>query len=242
MSELKITESSSKCKNILYIYSSLNEFIGGLNFKADVLNGKNRCELIVDVPTGYMDAFLLEAIDKIADVIAINYKYTYFKRNIKLKGLTLSEQELLLTALISADLEEDKRYAIKRLKLFKEFSIDGIFNFRMKPLKEKWSEICGYIPSNFQKGQLKDFVTYLIKDKCGNRVYVENLNVYDKKYTPLNRRELLFNDSGNLSIIKEVLLSGAGEVELASKVDNENEKYIKEFYGSKVYFSESYFA
>ena len=62
MSELKITESSSKCKNILYIYSSLNEFIGGLNFKADVLNGKNRCELIVDVPTGYMDAFLLEAI------------------------------------------------------------------------------------------------------------------------------------------------------------------------------------
>lgn len=242
MSELKITESGSKSKNILYIYSSLNEFIGSLNFKADVLNGKNRCELIVDVPLGYMDAFLVEAIDKIADVIAINYKYTYFKRNIKLKGLTLNEQELLLTALISADLEEDKRYAIKRLKLFKEFSIDGIFNFRMKPLKEKWSEICGYIPSNFQKGQLKDFVTYLIKDKCGKRVYVENLNVYDKKYTPLNRRELLFNDSGNLSIIKEVLLSGAGEVELASKLDNENEKYIKDFYGSKVYFSESYFA
>ena len=242
MSELKITESGLKNKNILYIYSSLNEFISGLNFNSNILNGKNRCELVIDVPCGYMDAFLVEVIDKIADIIAINYKYSFFKRNIKLKGLSESEQELLLTALIAADIEEDKRYIVKRLKLFKEFCIDGIFNFRMKPLKEKWVEICGYIPSNFQKGQLKDFVTYLIKDKCGKRVYVENLTVYDKKYTPLKRRELLFNDSGNLSIVKEILLSGAGEVELASRVDSENEKYIKEFYGSKVYFSQSYFA
>ncbi|MBR5439588.1 MAG: hypothetical protein IKV61_05165 [Clostridia bacterium] len=242
MSELKITESGAKSKNILYIYSSLNEFINCLNFKADILNGKNRCELIIDVPCGYQDAFLVEAIDKMADVIAINYKYTYFKRNIKLKGLNKDEEELLLTALISADLEEDKRYSIKRLKLFKEFSIDGIFNFRMKPLKEKWSEICGYIPSRFEKGQLKDFITYLIKDKCGKRVYVENLTVYDKKYVPLKRRELLNSDSDNLSIIKEILLSCAGEVELATKIDDNNEKYIKEFYGGKVYFSESYFA
>ena len=242
MSELKITESGAKSKNILYLYSTLNEFISGLNFKADIINGKNRCELIVDVPCGYLDAFLVEAVDKMADVIAINYKYTFFKRNIRLKGLSESERELLLTALISADLEEDKRYAIKRLKQFNEFSIDGIFNFRMKPLKEKWVEICGYIPSTFQKGQLKDFITYLIKDKCGKRVYVENITVYDKKYTPLKRRDLLFNDSGNLSIIKEILLSGAGEVELATKIDSENEKYIKEFYGEKVYFSQSYFA
>ena len=242
MSELKITESGKKSKNILYIYSALSEFINCLNFKAEILNGKNRCELIIDVPCGYLDAFLVELIDKMADVIAINYKHTYFNRNIKLKGLTESEKELLLTALISADLEEDKRYITKRLKLFKEFSIDGIFNFRMKPLKEKWCEICGYIPSTFQKGQLKDFITYLIKDKCGKRVYVENLTVYDKKYVPLKRRELLNCNSENLSIIKEILLSNAGEVELATKIDNENEKYIKEFYGSKVYFSQSYFA
>ncbi len=241
MSEIKITDSGKNNKNILYVYSCLDEFINGMNFKAEVFSGKNRCELKIDVPCGYLDAFILEAIDKMADVIAINYKYSFFKKNVKVKGLTSDEIELLLIALISADVDDDKRYIIKRLKLFDEYALDGIFNFRMKPLKEKWMEISSYIPTTFASGQLKDFITYLIKDKTGKRVYVENTCVYDKKYTALKRRDLLIDDSGNLGIIKEILLSGAGEVELASKVDSLNEKYIKEFYGNKVYFSESYF-
>ena len=241
MREIKISESSSRYDNLIYVKNSLKDILEQINAKTSLQNYKNRCEFIVDIPDEYLEIFLLELRDKLADVIAVNYKHKYFKRSIKFSGLSEIESELLLTSLISADVDEDKKYVIKKLKGFSEYSIDGIFNFRMKPLKEKWKEIAGYIPSSFTKTQLKDFINYLIKDKKGKRVYVEGGKVYDKRFNLLNRNQLLTLDSGNLNVIKEVLLSGAGEVELCSPVTDIENKYLKEFYDNKIYFSDGYF-
>ena len=169
------------------------------------------------------------------------YKYSFFKRTINLSGLDELERELLLTSLISADIEEDKKYVIKKLRDFKEYALDGIFNFRLKALKEKWYDIVSYVPPSFQPSQLKDFIVYLIRDKSNKRVYFDGGSVYDKRYNLLKRRELLSGDSGKLPIVKEILLSSAGEIELASKLPIEDEKYIKEYYGDRVSFSSGYF-
>lgn len=241
MSEIKLSESSLKSNNITYISKALSGVLSEVNGSAVTKQDKNRCEYKIIVPSDYYDLTLFEVQDKIADVIAVNYKYLYFKKNIKVTGLSTSEYELLLTALISADIEEDKRYAVKKLKCFNEYAIDGIFNFRMKPLKEKWKEILSYIPTVFPFGGLRDFVSYLIKDKVGKRVYYENGKVYDKRYNELNRKVLLGDTSLEYGSIKEMLLSGAGEIELSSKLSDSEEKYLKEFYGDKVIFHEGYF-
>ena len=47
------------------------------------------------------------------------------------------------------DIDEDKKYAIKKLKSFQEYALDGIFNFRLQPLKNKWREVASYIPFSF---------------------------------------------------------------------------------------------
>ena len=65
--------------------------------------------------------------------------------------------------------------------------------------------------------------------------------MYDKRYNLLKRRELLSGDSGKLPIVKEILLSSAGEIELASKLPIDDERYIKEYYGDRVLFSSGYF-
>ncbi len=241
MSEIKISESLLKSNNITYINQALNAVINEVNGRAEIKKDRNRCEFKLIVPSEYLDLMLLEVQDKIADVIAVNYKYVYFKKNIKITGLTASEYELLLTALISADIDEDKRYAVKKLKCFSEYAIDGIFNFRMKPLKEKWKEILSYIPSVFPLGGLRDFITYLIKDKVDKKVYYENGKVYDKRYNELNRKDLLGGGNFEYGAIKEMLLSGAGEIELSSKLSDGEEKYLKEFYGDRVIFNEGYF-
>ena len=212
MSEIKISESSLKSKNILYLYKTLGDLAVQLNAKIDVKNGKNRCEYKISIPKEHEEIFLLELEDKLADVIAVNYKHNFFKKNVKLGGLKQIEKELLLTAIISADIVEDKKYVIRRLKNFEEYSIDGIFNFRMKPLKEKWQEIVSYIPTTFTQSQLRDFISYLIKDKNSKRVYVEKSGVYDKRFNVLRRSELMAGDSGKCSQIKEILLSNAGVV------------------------------
>lgn len=241
MREIKITESSIKYNNLLYLKISLEDILEQMNASANLIRLKNRSEFTVKLPLEYLEIFLLELRDKIADIIAINYKHNFFKRNVKFTGLSEVESELLITSLISADIEEDKKYVIKKLKGFEEYSLDGIFNFRMKPLKEKWKEIIGYIPPSFTKSQLKDFISYLIKDKKGKRVYVDGESVYDKRFNKLNRNKLLSSDSGNLTVTKEILLSGAGEIELCSPVNDNENKYLKEFYENKIYFNDSYY-
>ena len=242
MSQIKVTESSSKSKNIVYIYEMLSPITKQLGSLIDLRGGKNRYELIIEVPSSYQELLLKEIEDKVADVISVNYKYSFFKKNVNLDGLTSVEKELLLTSLISADIDEDKRYVIKKLKAFSEYTLDGIFNFRLKALKEKWVDILSYIPSGFKSVQLKDFIVYLIRDKMGKRVYFDGGSVYDKRYNILKRRELLTGDSGEISIVKEILLSGAGEIELGSPLPEKDEFYIKEFYGDRVRFNQGYFS
>ena len=168
-------------------------------------------------------------------------QYKYFKKNVSISGLSQSEKELLYVALISADYEEDKKYVIKKLRAFKQFSIDGIYNFRLKPLKEKWNEIISYIPQSFASTGLKEFISYLIKDKVGKKVYYEHGTVYDKYYNKLNRVDLIEN-ANNLTAVKEILLSGAGEIELISELPKTDEEYVKEFFEDKIYFSKEYYS
>ena len=242
MSQIKITEASNKSKNVIYIYDMLSAVIKQLGCVSDLRGGKNRYELIVDVPSSYKELLINEIEDKIADVISVNYKYTFFNKRLNSSGLSAVERELLLTALISADIDEDKKYVVKKLKNYTEYTLDGIFNFRLKPLKEKWLDIVSYIPPGFQSVQLKDFIVYLIRDKMGKRVYFDGGQVYDKRYNLLKRIELLSGDSGEIPIVKEILLSGAGEVELGSPLPERDEFYLKEFYGDRVRFNANYFA
>ncbi len=242
MSQIKITEASSKSKNVIYVYETLSAVIKQLGCTCDLRGGKNRYELIVDVPSSYKELLTSEIEDKISDVISVNYKYSFFKKHVSSSGLSNVEKELLLISLIAADIDEDKKYVVKKLKNYSEYTLDGIFNFRLKSLKEKWLDIITYIPPGFQSLQLKDFIIYLIRDKMGKRVYFDNGSVYDKRYNLLKRTQLLTGDSGEIPIVKEILLSGAGEVELGSPLPEKDEFYLKEFYGDRVRFNQGYFA
>lgn len=242
MREIRVTESALKCKNLIYLQTALVDIVEQINANFQILNDANRCEYNITIPEGYYDIFSVELKDKIADIIAVNYKYCFFKRNLKITGLSSLDKEVLLTALIAADIDEDKKYVLKKLRYFSEYAIDGIFNFRMKPLKEKWKEIISYVPSGFTDSQLKDFIGYLLKDKTGRRVYIEGSSVYDKRFNKLSRVSLLTSDSGQLRILKEILLSGAGEVELLNPISPSEGDYLKEYYGDKVTFNPSFYS
>ena len=205
--------------------------------KANIEEDGGRCVFTADVPDAAAAFFRPSLEDKIADVIAVNYKYEYFKRYIRSEGLNKVEYELLLAALISADLEEDKRYALSKLSA--PYAIDGSFNFTMRPLKTKWSEIIGYVPTYFAREQLRDFIGYIIEEKKGKRVFVVGGGVFDTHYNKLNRSYLAGGGEG--SVVKEVILSSSGEVELNCRLSAVDEFYLKEFFGDKIFFKKGYF-
>jgi hypothetical protein len=69
-------------------------------------------------------------------------------------------------------------------------------------------------------------------------VYVDSGKVYDSHYRRLKRSSLL--DGEGVKIIREILLSNCGEVELNGSLPKEDEYYLKEFYSDKIIFSSGY--
>lgn len=234
MAQITVTDRDFNRNNLLYVQNSISEFLSQISGRVDLVQTGSRSMLTVLCEDKFADIVGCEIADKCAEVIAINYKYDFFKKRVKLCGLKPVEFEILMASLIAADLDEDKRYAYVKLKGEKEVAIDGLYNFRMQPLKRKWEDIVSYVPQSFVNSQLKDFISYLLENKR-RRVYVDCGKVYDSHYRLLKRSSLLGGEG--VEIVREVLLSNCGEIELSGELPKEDEYYIKEFYSDKIIFS-----
>ena len=234
MVKITVSDSDYNQDNLNYVQSSMSEFFTYAGCSARMENTGGRCMLTVTASECYADIVRAEISDKISEIIAIKYKYDYFKKNVLVSGLKSEEKEILITSLIAADLYDDKKYSFERVKGFDEVAIDGVYNFRLKALKKKWSDVASYIPPCFLSSQLKDFITYLLENKK-KRVYVDCGRVYDWHFRRLIRSSLL--GGGETQIVKEVILSGGGEVEIKGEIPKDDEFYLKEYYSDKIYFT-----
>lgn len=234
MTEFCVTDEMSGIEGLYYIKNGVAEITERAGASATVSGAGKRCKLTFICPERYADIISAEVADRCAEVITVGYKYDYFNKTIKISGLNETEREILLASVIAADLKEDKKYAFDRLKNLKETALDGVYNFRLKPLKKKWKDIAELMPTAFFGSQLKEFIGFLLENKK-KRAYIDDCKVYDNFYRRLKRCTLLGGEDGK--IIREVLLSGCGEVEIRGSVPPIDEKYLKEFYGDRVYFT-----
>lgn len=231
MKKIEISENPSRGGNLVYIFTAISDLAAlcGAKCETRVLP---RPVVELTFEDGYEDCIRRELSDRIGDVFAINYKYSYFKENIKCKSLPKDDREILYCALISADLDDDKALIRRLLPVSDEYTLDGIYNFILSPLKTKWEGIVGYIPDYFGNAELKEFVRYLL-DGREKVVYIDGGKVYDNNYTRLNRSALI--ESAGLDVFKEVILSGSGAIELYGALPKSDERYISEYYGARVF-------
>lgn len=234
MTNISITESGTLEDNLSYIQSAAGELFIHAGCSSRLYHTGGRAILNVNCPVDYADVVVAEIKDKVAEIIAIKYKYDFFKSTLSVGGLKSVEKEILFASLIAADLDDDKKYAFDKIKNSQEIAVDGLFNFRLKLLKKKWQEVAECIPQCFLNTQLKEFITYLTENKK-KRVYVDGETVYDSHYRRLKRTSLLGGE--NAKIVREVLLSNCGEVELNGQIPQEDEFYLKEYYCDKIFFT-----
>lgn len=239
MAKICVTENKKSGDNLCYLQTSLVEILNNSEYTLKNNVVEDRARLTLTCPEYYADIIKMEICDKIAEIIAIKYKYEYFTKTIKVTGLNEEQKELLLVSLIAADLDDDKKYAYEKLKCLDEIAIDGVYNFRLRALKKKWEDVVGYMPNCFFGEQLKEFVGYLLEHRK-KRVYVDNGKVYDGHYRRLNRKALMPYD--RLNVVREVILSNCGELEISGPIPEEDERYLKEYYGDKIIFSTGYFS
>ena len=147
MTSITITEKDYNEDNLLYIQASIGELLSHADCSVCERNTDGRAQLMVNCPECYVDIIRSELSDKVAEIIAIKYKYDYFKKGVSVSGLSTVEREILLASLIAADLDDDKKYSFDRVKSYTNIAIDGIYNFTLQPLKKKWKDIVECIPT-----------------------------------------------------------------------------------------------
>ena len=160
---LIVTEKDANENNLYYVKSALKAVISGTGSSGEIVRRGARSVLTVDCPDEYKETIRAEIADKLAEVVAIGYKNEYFDKRVSVVGLSKQERQILLAGIIAADLPDDKKYAFDRLKGQDEIALDGFYNFRMQPLKKKWSDVIGYIPTGFPNSGLKEFITFLLE-------------------------------------------------------------------------------
>lgn len=173
--------------------------------------------------------------EKIAEIVCIGYKYAKLSEAVRPAGLTEEEREILLAALIAADLAEDKKYVLSRLRGAKEYSIDGLFTFRLRDLREKWKGVAACVPPVFTAGQLAAFMEFLLDGERG-KIFLKGGEVYDSRCRRLSRAALIEHGGREMRTLREIVLSCASKVECLGFLPEREERFLRRYYAGRVGF------
>ena len=228
---ITITQNGFDCRYMSYLYAKVRERFSFLPATCDLKREGEFSEIEFTTERAYSPYVRRFAEENIADVLAVGYKYAYFEKHLTLPLLTPKQKRLLFTALVAADYAEDKSYALRRLRGAKEYSVDGVYHFRLRGLVRRWEEIADYIPTDMGESSLNGFLDFLTEDGEG-KLFLKGGKVYDEEYRPLSKSAL----TGEESPICEILLGGAERVYCFGETDRETKAFLQRFYGSKAVF------
>ena len=91
---------------------------------------------------------MLSAIkDGLVEMFGVVGKFDFIKHNLVL-GLSQTNYELLLHTLVAFDRENEHKLLNRVIQVKDNMTLDGIFNFKLGELKERWLEICNLTRNN----------------------------------------------------------------------------------------------
>ena len=228
MEEITVSDGSARSSFITYLYNAV---------MGDVLRANGRGELLFTPERAAMrvrfeKAGVEETVrSKIAEIIAIGYKYSYLSARLR-ACLSRRERKLLLAALIAADYEGDLGFIRASFGTVTDFSIDGFYLFRLKALREKWTHILEYIPQAFSSDDLLKFCDFLVGES-NHKIYLKGGVVFGENFAPLRRSRLTSEED----IETEIMLSDAGFVYCLGDVEESVGKFLQKYYAERAIFS-----
>ena len=233
MEKLILSEKQSNCRYIAYAAGALAKAADGLSTEIRFSSG--RVGLVLSARQAEMPALKKIAAEKIAEIVCVGYKYDFFRPLVRPAGLCEEDREVLLAAIIAADLAEDESYVRARLEGIEEHSLDGFYAFRLRGLREKWRSIAACVPSFFSESELGGFMAYLLSGSRG-KVFLQAGRVYDGRCRRLRRANLIDGGAAELRTLREIVLSGAGKVECLTAPTPRQEKFLRRYYAGRVAF------
>ncbi len=230
MEEITISDEIAKSGYISYLYNALAGRLAGAGGGAELFFGEERAAMRIHLAAD--GARVRELVrEKAAEVLGVGYKYEYIKGRLAV-ALSRREKKLLCAALIAADYEGDAAYIRRKIDGTGEICLDGVWAFRLPPLKEKWQRIVEYVPEGFSSADLKKFCDFLVGESR-NKIYVKGRAVFGENFKPLRRSRLM----GEEDTETEIMLSDAGYVYCLGEVEDSVGDFLQKFYAERAIFS-----
>lgn len=139
-------------------------------------------------------------------------KEDILKKEVNIEFLSESSKFALIKALVLFDFDEDKVIVEKKLNLEKNIVTHAFFNFKLKALKQKWSELAKISSQEFFANSeiFFEFLKFLVES-----IQPKDLNVIISQ----NNNSFLIKDTNN-KLVKEEKINGRcnDEVELITKL------------------------
>lgn len=110
--------------------------------------------------------------DCVAKILTTYFKFDFLVSKLNVERATAAEASLL-AVMIYYDCEGDYEEIFGKLKEYDVISVDGVYNFAMKEIKEDWEELAA-ISSNLFDGvyddeDLYDVARYVVEEKADRR-------------------------------------------------------------------------
>ena len=229
--KIRVYKDGSPDECIAYVSEKVSGKYAALPCVAGVYGRGGRTAVEFSTEKLYEPYVRGETASAVAEVLVLWYKYRFFQKLLPLPALEKEERELLLTALIAADFQMDREYVKTRLSGLEEYSLDGVFLFRMQDLKKSWAQIASCVPVTFSRESLGSFLEFLASEGKG-RIFLRGEEVYDEEYRPLKRSAL----TGKYSAPKEILLSSAKIVYCFGEQSEKTREFLKKYFPEKTFF------
>lgn len=107
--------------------------------------------------------------DKVAKLLTTYFKHAFLSERLNKKKFNEAEASLM-AVMIYYDCEGDYAEIFDKLSGYDVISVDGVYNFAMKDIKEDWKELCDVSGSLFDGSycddDLYDVACYVVEEKA----------------------------------------------------------------------------
>lgn len=132
------------------------------------------------------------------DMYATVVKYDYLKNNVKLP-IERKSYNLLLHTLVAFDRENERELLTEQIRPINGMALDGIFNFKLKELRDRWNEIATLANENgaylIDEDTLNELIRFLIS-AVSPKIDELEISQSDNKYnisSKIPNREFEYN-------------------------------------------------
>lgn len=168
-------------------------------------------------------------VESVAEAVALGYKNIHMRNCLKVSRGNFF-QNVLINTMCVFDKAYDKQIISKILDADKPMFIDGYCNFKITPLKRKWTEIAKLVSENnfilHDKQLIEDFLQYLLESVSSK---TSSLSV------SLENDAFLLYDSKNnvLPNVNSLARNSTVEEEAALNILLLKPKHLTVYYGKK---------